>query len=265
MLVAHVTDTCHTRRRSRWMGFFLTALRSVFLVQANRNSETPLLRGKTHLLLLYLSPAWIWGLLVCCASKLSFFSVFLCATCSLFNFGASALLHNFPWSDRRSEFLTKLDYAGIFVMISGSCCPIPLLMLRSTAGMVYLVVQWASAAIGVGMTVFGNYIRKEKGPRATIYVLMGLSNCLFIREVMGCLTKTEFSFLVAMAVLYITGAVFYARKAPNVWPGILGYHELFHLCCFGAGVCTWILNRSVLLRFAMQSRFEGDVMDVYES
>jgi hemolysin III len=38
---------------------------------------------------------------------------------------------------------------------------------------------------------------------------------------------------------YTVGAVAYALKRPNPYPGVLGYHEVFHLCTLIAAGCQY--------------------------
>ena len=41
-------------------------------------------------------------------------------------------------------------------------------------------------------------------------------------------------------VLYSIGAVVYALKRPNPWPGRFGFHEIFHAFTVLAFVCHYI-------------------------
>jgi hemolysin III len=40
---------------------------------------------------------------------------------------------------------------------------------------------------------------------------------------------------------YSLGAVVYALKWPNPFPGYLGFHEIFHLFVIGGSACHFIL------------------------
>ena len=40
-------------------------------------------------------------------------------------------------------------------------------------------------------------------------------------------------------LLYTAGAVAYALKRPNPFPGRFGFHELFHACTVLAFLCHW--------------------------
>jgi hemolysin III len=61
------------------------------------------------------------------------------------------------------------------------------------------------------------------------------------------LTKVPWTALATLAlggILYTIGAVIYARKKPDPFPKVLGFHEVFHLFVVAGGVafaaCIWI-------------------------
>jgi len=49
------------------------------------------------------------------------------------------------------------------------------------------------------------------------------------------------AWLVGGGVVYSLGAVIYALKWPNPFPGYLGFHEIFHLFVIGGSTCHFIL------------------------
>ena len=46
--------------------------------------------------------------------------------------------------------------------------------------------------------------------------------------------------VIAGGLLYTIGAVFYAIRKPNPWPGTFGYHELFHAAVTLAALCHYV-------------------------
>jgi hemolysin III len=53
--------------------------------------------------------------------------------------------------------------------------------------------------------------------------------------------------LIAAGALYSVGAVIYARERPNPWPGVFGYHEIFHgLVLVAAGIQYGVIAFVVL-------------------
>eukprot|EP01068_Selenidium_serpulae_P016880 Selendium_serpulae@DN6332_c0_g1_i1.p2 len=227
---------------------FLTVASTVFLT--HNQPETPLLRGKCHLLLVYTSPAWIWALMKKCTTWDTYLAASLSTVSVLYNFFASALLHNFDWNDAERLVVNKLDHAGIFVMIAGSCIPIPLLLMPAWEMTLCLVLQWGIAVWGIYSIMVGDFSRSERGPRAKIYVAMGLAYGVFFPEFMRVMTKTESAAVLAMGGTYISGAVMYAKRLPNLFPGVFGFHEAFHACCLVSALMTYFINSSIFERVA---------------
>ena len=63
-----------------------------------------------------------------------------------------------------------------------------------------------------------------------IYVLMGWLAVIVIYPLIDVHTVREaLIWLFIGGLSYIIGAVIYARKKPDPYPGILGFHEIFHL------------------------------------
>ncbi len=53
--------------------------------------------------------------------------------------------------------------------------------------------------------------------------------------------------LVAGAVFYNIGAIFFAIQWPNPWPRTFGYHEFFHAFTAAAAICHYIAIWFVVL------------------
>jgi hemolysin III len=51
-------------------------------------------------------------------------------------------------------------------------------------------------------------------------------------------------------LLYTGGAVAYALKRPNPFPGRFGFHEIFHTCTIAAFICQYIAASFVVYRAA---------------
>ena len=46
--------------------------------------------------------------------------------------------------------------------------------------------------------------------------------------------------IVVGGLFYTAGAVFYALKRPNLWPGHFGFHELFHVFVLAAWISQYL-------------------------
>lgn len=216
-----------------------------------RFQKVPLLRGKVHLILIYTAPLWSYGLCRTCHTTRARLAAMIVILSAIVNFGCSALLHNVKWSTLASRtFWRKVDHAGIFLMIAGSCAPVPLLLFSTPMSALWALIQWGVTLAGVLMCLCSDRfsISDHYGTRATVYAIVGLSNIAFSYEFWRVLGEAEAMLLVAMASAYVIGACFYGLKWPNPWPGIVGYHEVFHLMCLLAACCTFSLDIKVLAR-----------------
>lgn len=225
-------------------------------VQAQCKGQVPLLRGKIHLALSIASPLWI-----CFFLRLSFtssstsrsqFAVLLMILSCLINFSFSALLHNVKWSSDRAEFFCRrMDHLGIFIMIAGSCAPVPILLFSDSMLFLWAFYQVAAVVLGaVWCLVLSTSFCTEDTLfwRTLAYCVIGLANLSFTAEFRRVLAPSEGLMLAALATLYVIGACAYGRKAPNPWPRVFGYHEVFHSCCLIAILLTFALNYQVLCR-----------------
>jgi len=56
----------------------------------------------------------------------------------------------------------------------------------------------------------------------------------------SALPATPIALFALGGVLYTAGAVMFAAGRPNPWPGVFGFHEVFHLCTLVAAVCHYV-------------------------
>ena len=51
-------------------------------------------------------------------------------------------------------------------------------------------------------------------------------------------------------IAYTAGALIFARERPDPWPGVFGFHELFHACTVvGAGLFAYVIAFVALPRY----------------
>ncbi len=151
---------------------------------------------------------------------------------AVFMFTSSALYH---WLRLEYQWLQRMDHAAIYVMIAGSYTPVALLALPKVSGIVVLSLQWGMAALGVVVAA-----TREKTPtplRLALYLGMGWMIALLIPQVMAVAGPGTLGWMLAGGVFYTVGAVIYAAKRPNLWPGRFGFHELWHVFVLGGAIC----------------------------
>ena len=157
----------------------------------------------------------------------------------------SAVYHIVTWSPAKRRVLRAIDHANIFVLISGTYTPLCFNILTGWLRVTILMVIWALALVGIVSSIFT--LKLPRWANAALYVAMGWVVILAIPAFLAVLPWISVATLLLGGVLYTIGAVIYARKKPDPFPSIWGYHEVFHLfvilgsIAFAAGVWVWAL------------------------
>ncbi len=157
----------------------------------------------------------------------------------------SAIYHIGRWRERTLRVLRSLDHSNIFLLIAGTYTPLTAVVLTGWARVALLTSIWVLAFIGVGLSIFVRRVRRTV--RATLYVLMGWIAVLALPAFMEVLPLTAIGLLVLGGALYTVGAVIYARRRPDPFPRVFGFHEVFHLfviagnLAFVAVMVIWVL------------------------
>ncbi|WP_204260112.1 MULTISPECIES: hemolysin III family protein [unclassified Microbacterium] len=155
---------------------------------------------------------------------------------SLLLFGNSALYHRFDWNPRTKTILKRIDHANILLLIAGTYTPIATLALPPQQGALLLVLVWSGALVGILFRVF--WLHAPRWLYVALYLALGWAAVMYLVD----LFRANAAMMILVAVgglLYTGGAVVYALKRPNPWPGHFGFHEIFHVCTVLAFLCHW--------------------------
>lgn len=188
--------------------------------------EKPLLRGWIHAVTAPLALAAGIVLIVLAPAGAGKITSAIFAFTGVLLFGVSAFYHRGNWSPMTTRVLKRIDHTNIMLLIAGSYTPLAWALLPAKSATILLTAIWIGALAGVAFRVF--YTDAPRWVYTPVYVLLGLGSMLFIGEFFAANIAAATLICVGGA-FYIAGAVLYALKAPNPIPGILGFHELFHL------------------------------------
>jgi hemolysin III len=139
----------------------------------------------------------------------------------------SSVYHLGTWEGRRYTFLRAFDHANIFLFIAGAYTPICVNLLSGWTRVAILVVIWALALSGAGLSVLT--LRVPRWINALLYIGMGWISLLLLPQIVQAVSLTPVLVLIAGGLLFTVGAVIYALRWPDPLPRVLGFHELFHL------------------------------------
>jgi hemolysin III len=155
---------------------------------------------------------------------------------SLLLFGNSALYHRFDWSPRTRAVLKRIDHANILLLIAGTYTPISVLALPPEKATLLLSLVWGGAVVGILFRVF--WIGAPRWLYVALYLLLGWAALMYIGDLFAA-NAIMMTLVLVGGLLYTAGAIVYALKRPNPWPGHFGFHEIFHVCTVLAFLCHW--------------------------
>ncbi|HEY7966793.1 MAG TPA: hemolysin III family protein, partial [Solirubrobacteraceae bacterium] len=157
-------------------------------------------------------------------------SVYAAAVSALL--GTSALYHRIDWRPRARRVMRRLDRSMIYVLIAASYTPFALLAMHGTLATAVLIVVWAGACGGVLLQLV--WADHPKWVAAAVAITLGWVAVVTLTQLPQTIGWGAIAALIASGVMYTTGAVVYARERPNPWPGVFGYHEVFHALVLAA-------------------------------
>jgi hemolysin III len=155
---------------------------------------------------------------------------------SMLLFGNSALYHRFNWKPKTRVVLKRIDHANILLLIAGTYTPLAVLALPTPQTILLLSIVWGGAILGIFFRVF--WINAPRWLYVALYLALGWAAVMYIGDLLAA-NVAMMVLVVVGGVLYTAGAIVYALKRPNPWPGHFGFHEIFHVCTVLAFLCHW--------------------------
>ena len=142
-------------------------------------------------------------------------------------FSCSATYHLVRSTPRVNLVLRKLDHSAIYLLIAGSYTPICLHFFTGFWQWGLPVLVWSMALVGVIVKVF--IIKAPRWISAGVYLVMGWTAVLAVKEMITSMPAGALAWLVAGGLFFTVGAVVYIFKKPDFFPGVFGFHEIWHI------------------------------------
>ena len=158
-------------------------------------------------------------------------------------YSASAAYHLVNASEKAIRILQKIDHSMIFVLIAGTYTPICLTLLRGRLGYWLLALIWSCAAAGIVMKMF--FFDIPRLLYTGVYLIMGWIAVFVIVPLYRAGGPLPLIWLLAGGLFYTAGGIIYAIKKPDILPGWLGFHELFHIFVILGSTAHYVM----ILRF----------------
>jgi hemolysin III len=145
----------------------------------------------------------------------------------IFLFAASATYHMVKSKTNIIATLRKLDHSAIFLLIAGTYTPFCVVMFTGFWKWGFLTIIWFLAMIGILVKIF-----VPDAPRwlhTGVYIAMGWLCMAAIGEMLRVLPVGALILLILGGVVYTVGAIIYATKTLDFFPGRFGFHEVWHI------------------------------------
>lgn len=148
-------------------------------------------------------------------------------------FATSGIYHLPPWSGRVRRWLARADVAMIQLFIAASFTPVAVHALTGPWRLWSLVIAWSIAVIGA--VVAASPMTASRWLIVTAYAGFAALAAVPMLRVARVLPLGGLAMIACSGALYLLGGVIYARRRPDPWPRVFGFHELFHLLVVAAG------------------------------
>jgi hemolysin III len=142
-------------------------------------------------------------------------------------FFSSAVYHTAQASPKAALFLRKLDHSAIYLLIAGTYTPICLHYFTGFWRGGFLAIIWALGLIGIAVKLF--VINAPRWLTAGVYLLMGWLAVAGVGEILSTMPAGAIAWLLAGGLFFTGGAVVYMVKKPDPYPGVFGFHEIWHI------------------------------------
>ena len=200
------------------------------------DERKPLWRGWLHAATFPIATAAGIVLIVLAHGPIAKWAAAVYMLSSMLLFGISALYHRFNWKPATRQVFRRLDHANIFLLSAGTYTPIALLALPLDKGVILLIAVWAGALIGIGFRVF--WLSAPRWLYVLLYVALGWAAVAFLGDIAAA-NLAAMVLVITGGLLYTLGSVVYGFKRPNPFPGVFGFHEIFHALTVLAFLCHW--------------------------
>ena len=178
------------------------------------------------------------AVLLCSAGKTPtlFITTALYCLSTVFLFSASSLYHYNKRRENEENIWRKLDHFAIFIMIAGTYTPMVYMFLDGAMRSGIIMAQWSLVLLGLFFKFF--FINAPRFLSTFIYLAMGWIVLIPLKQLLEVMPGTVILYTSLGAAAFTLGGIIYAVKKPNLKPGFMGFHEIFHLFI----VVGWIFH-----------------------
>jgi len=158
-------------------------------------------------------------------------------------YAASTLYHAVRVPLEQLRYFLLVDLSAIYVLIAGTYTPVILLLPKGWRRMAFFAIIWLIAGVGIAFKVM--VVADVMSPpvywvSALFYLGMGWLGLGMILDIVRAVGLHGLRWAMYGGIAYSLGVVVDIQHEPNFWPGIVGYHELFHVFVVIGTMCHFM-------------------------
>ena len=142
-------------------------------------------------------------------------------------FSASTAYHLIKAQPPATQVLRKLDHSAIYLLIAGTYTPICLHFFTGFFQWGVVAIIWLMAIVGIVIKLF--VIRAPRWLNAAVYLVMGWLCILGIPIMLAAMPVGALFWLLLGGILFSVGSIVYVVEKPDFYPGVFGFHEVWHV------------------------------------
>jgi hemolysin III len=169
-------------------------------------------------------------------------------------YAASGLYHAIPMPPDSAtvDIFRRLDHSAIYLLIAGTYTPVFAVLLTGRPRTVLLTVVWLLAAAGVASKWL--LAAPPEGLEVGLYLGLGWLAVIPAHALYRAVGWRGMSWAVGGGLCYTGGAMLELAKWPVLVSGLVGWHEVFHVCVMAGTVLHAIFMARYVVPFESTTR-----------
>lgn len=144
-------------------------------------------------------------------------------------YAASGLYHgvDLPYDSTALEIFRRLDHSAIYLLIAGTYTPVFAVILSGRRRNFFLALVWLLA--GTGIATKWLFPLTSFAVTTSLYLTLGWIGLLPVVELARAGGIRGLAYGLGGGLFYTVGAILELARWPVPYPGVVSYHEVFHL------------------------------------
>ncbi|HEX4589350.1 MAG TPA: hemolysin III family protein [Gemmataceae bacterium] len=162
-------------------------------------------------------------------------------------YAASGVYHAVPLPRESATVgvFRRLDHSAIYLLIAGTYTPVFSVLLTGRRRAILLTMVWLAAALGVAAKWL--FSAPPEWFEIGIYVGLGWLAVVVAAALVRAVGLRGMGWAVGGGMCYSAGAAFELARWPVMLPGLVGWHEVLHVCVMaGTGLHGVFMVRCVI-------------------